>query len=346
MCVIAIVHNDTKRPVPMEVEAMWDTNDHGGGVAWFEKEKGKQSVLWKKGLDLNQMQELARELPVPYVLHFRIASAGEVSKSLTHPFPITPEVDLALEGSTREYPILFQNGHWSPWETKALEYASLGNYRLPGGKWSDTRVLAQLAHYRGIGALEILGGSAMRFVVMDPTGEVGKRVGAIGKFTVYDERYLVSNEHWRTKLAGLHHAETFRGQDYKVNDNRRGNVISIRDRASSNGAAEKVEHVPVIAGEVVKSEVVTSPVKVKLIDTRGPSDADGGGSLADSPFGVPLSFYEGLHSNRRITAKQLVQVKKYFNRLRRYPESKGNTKPKVMLQTEQKLLPDYRETLH
>src|SRR5690348_8095603 len=103
MCVIAICQD---KRIPLEdVEACYKRNDDGAGIAWLgqleeanstpkhsngrhgdSSAKTHSKVIWKKGLSLKEVSELTESLPLPYVVHFRIASAGGKSVRLTHPF--------------------------------------------------------------------------------------------------------------------------------------------------------------------------------------------------------------------------------------------------------------------
>lgn len=162
MCVIALV---TKvRPKPEAVEKMFFSNDHGGGLAWREKDEktGLTIVRWKKGLEEKEMQELIAELPIPFVAHFRIASCGAKSKELCHPFPIGKEATLALEGTTKGY-VLFHNGHWTEWKTFTKETALKMGKPIPMGQWSDTRAMAWAAHNYGLGILEFIDEKVVAF---------------------------------------------------------------------------------------------------------------------------------------------------------------------------------------
>lgn len=156
MCVIAIISKT--RPKPEAVEKMYNQNSHGGGVAW--REKGL--VKWKKGLNLEQMQDLIKNLPTPFIAHFRIASAGAQIKELCHPFPVSIKAQLDLEGETKGY-VLFHNGHWSQWKDFTKETALKMGRALPIGPWSDTRALAWHAHNYGLGILEMIDEKVVAF---------------------------------------------------------------------------------------------------------------------------------------------------------------------------------------
>jgi hypothetical protein len=155
MCVVALCDED-KRLTEAQIEDMYDANSHGAGIAWRDKKGRKTVVKWAKGLDLDQMKALALTLPLPYVAHFRIPTCGPtqgIYAPLCHPFPITDGVELHEEGEFDGY-LLFHNGQWFDWEAKLLDYACKGNWKLPEGKWSDSRAMAKMAHHLGLGVLD------------------------------------------------------------------------------------------------------------------------------------------------------------------------------------------------
>jgi len=138
---------------------MWEKNDHGGGLAWREKDKdGKVWVHWKKGLDKNEMTEMIAKLPLPFVAHFRLASTsgGDRREELCHPFEISASPSEALEGKTDGW-VLFHNGDWKDWGVTMLSAALRYGYTLPAGKMSDTRAIAFLSSILGIYFMDFIG---------------------------------------------------------------------------------------------------------------------------------------------------------------------------------------------
>lgn len=144
------------------VKKMWEDNPHGGGVAW--RKDGK--VHWQKGLSLEEMQDRCKNLPMPYVAHFRVASVGGIRPILTHPFAVEDfDKSLALEGET-EGSVIFHNGHWGEWRNFTLQTACEFGMKLPDGRWSDSRAMAWLAGLYGYSLLEILD---QKIALMSPT---------------------------------------------------------------------------------------------------------------------------------------------------------------------------------
>ena len=302
MCVIAIVHD--QRPSEMAIEAMWDTNDDGGGVAWFD-----EGVHWKKGLTLDEMKEAIATLPVPFTAHFRIASCGGESRRLTHPFIISPDSPLEMEGVIpvgSEKTILFHNGHIADWEQKFLVLAGTAGYRLPGGKYSDTRAMAVAAAHYGEGILEFH--SAQRFVVMTPAGEI--RIFGNG-WTTWRSLFLTSNTHWEGRF--LAKERTFRQF-----------LEAQGDSPEAPAGASVVGPItPQLIGTTTAPAATENPSAVMaLVTTTG-----AGGPRAVDPFGgKPLSHFEELRKKGQLSKNGLKRIRKGFEAIARR-EKKWGKKP-------------------
>lgn len=189
MCVILIC--DKRRPSEEEIEAAYEANPAGAGVAW----RDKGIVHWKKGLNLEEIKEFIPSVPLPLVAHFRIPTAGGSSGRLTHPFPLEPEVPLDLEGQT-ENGVLFHNGHWGEWQRRCWEMAALSGRKFPVNKWSDSRAMAWIAANWGIGFLDLID---EKVVVLAP-----EKVHIFGKnWTLYGEpgqTLWCSNTGWTSRI--------------------------------------------------------------------------------------------------------------------------------------------------
>lgn len=130
--------------------------------------KGKK-IAYKKGIfDVDEFQELIKKLPFPYALHFRTMTKGDKSPELCHPFPITANASLKLEGTADS--VLFHNGTFAYWEDYLLYMSTVGGIQLPDTEsgttdvWSDSRAIALLIHKYGMGFLNLIDN---RFLVMD-----------------------------------------------------------------------------------------------------------------------------------------------------------------------------------
>ena len=152
-----LVKNEENRPSVDMINKAWDRNDDGAGIAWREPaQKGAGvEVVWKKGLSLVEVTQLCADLPLPYVVHFRVASCGGVRPSLTHPFPVHNLTSPALEGRTKGY-VLFHNGDWKGWAEAAREAVIRTKTPIPVGRWSDSRAMAWLCSIYGLGFMEFL----------------------------------------------------------------------------------------------------------------------------------------------------------------------------------------------
>lgn len=148
MCVIIIA--ETKRPTDDLLEQAAERNPNGGGIAWREED----NVHWKKGIEVEEISLMCETLPLPFIVHFRIATTGSQRLNLSHPFPIEGDVSLALEGKAKH--VLFHNGTWHAWKHETMNTAAKYAVKIPGGKWSDTRAIAWAAHLYGLGVLDML----------------------------------------------------------------------------------------------------------------------------------------------------------------------------------------------
>lgn len=196
MCVIFV--GGLVRPTIEMVEKGFEANDAGAGIAWKElNEEGVQVVRWEKGLNLEDIQEYVRTVPLPFTVHFRIPSCGGKTQGLCHPFPVTPEAGLELSGETSTYPVIFHNGHWPSWKTMSIEACVRGNVKLPDGDWSDTRVMAWIASRYGASFLKMID---EKVVIMRPNEEI--EILGVG-WTKVNEVWC-SNTHWeRTRYHNV-----------------------------------------------------------------------------------------------------------------------------------------------
>jgi hypothetical protein len=197
MCVIAIC--EYARLTDEQVSQMYDSNPKGGGVAWRTRDDEDVPVVqWKKGLNKEEMIQFNRELPLPYVLHFRVPSAGtSQSWFACHPFQVDDDATTGFEGKTTGY-VLFHNGFWHDWKAKLQAIAINGYVHIPTGPWSDSRALAWAANHLGLGFLEMVDEKVVAFGPHDEDIEVFgswaylKTTDAEGK----DTSILVSNKGW------------------------------------------------------------------------------------------------------------------------------------------------------
>ena len=185
-----------------EIEAAGFQNDDGWGIAWLG-EGGL--VQWEKGIDTKEMSEALEGLKdVEYIAHARLATAGDASESLTHPFPVTANAGLALSGQARQ--VLFHNGHWFKWEEALAGLQALDRMlgKIPDGEWSDSRLLAYLAARYGDGAKPAFS-DAGKVAIIGPEG-----VKLYGSFDKVRPGVVASNLHWDI-YAGYAYSEYSHG---------------------------------------------------------------------------------------------------------------------------------------
>ena len=147
MCVIFCCED--KFPDYQQLKDGEKSNPHGAGVAWIEKGK----VRYIKGINAKRINKMIRQkrISLPCIIHFRIASVGDIKKELTHPFPINRTANTDLVGNADA--VLFHNGTISEWKDMVFECFKGRNIKIPGGKWSDSRALAICVNERGKGML-------------------------------------------------------------------------------------------------------------------------------------------------------------------------------------------------
>lgn len=218
MCVIIVADQD---PIPPEViEAAYEMNDHGAGVAWRE---GGQ-MRWKKGLDLQESKDLISTLTIPYVAHFRIASCGGRVDELCHPFPVSDQVETLLDG-TFDGKVMFHNGHYHRWQDAALEVAVKTNRPIPPGHWNDTRVMAWMAHIYGEGILDF----TKECIAVFDQDDIRLYSDKWRRHTATN--LLVSNDGWEWRWKGL----VNKSKSFPFRDGRRvGKDGNLRDGASDD----------------------------------------------------------------------------------------------------------------
>lgn len=164
MCVIAICE-DGKKLTREVFHQCYDANDHGAGFAWI----ADGNINFAKGFMDEKLawRVYKRICDFPHVAHFRLASAGDKCRELTHPFLITPESELVLNYSGQA-PVLFHNGTVTNWKTLGIMVA-LARKKATIGKVSDTRIMAIATSMVGESALDIDSG---KYVIATPGGFV------------------------------------------------------------------------------------------------------------------------------------------------------------------------------
>jgi hypothetical protein len=154
MCVILIARHE--RPSPAVVQACFEQNRDGAGIAWRDPDRPNEKVHWAKGImKLDDIQELVAKVPTPFIAHFRIQTVGGTSRGLTHPFVMDEDSPLDLQGET-DRPLIFHNGTWGEWRRVMFEVSAKAALKIPTGRWSDSRAMAWLAAYHGMGLFDLI----------------------------------------------------------------------------------------------------------------------------------------------------------------------------------------------
>lgn len=139
MCIVIVA----KETFPSEdlLRAAADINKDGIGIAW----RGKTKVNWEKGITMERLLQIGKDTPAPWVIHFRIATVGDPIPELCHPFPVDMKVTHNLKVPTKgsAAAVMAHNGHWFKWS----EYFNSVYHLIPGGKYSDTRMMAVIAGF-------------------------------------------------------------------------------------------------------------------------------------------------------------------------------------------------------
>ena len=290
MCVIAI--SDDVRPTDEQVGKMFEANKYGAGIAW--REKGV--VRWKKGMGLEEVTELCQKVPLPFVVHFRIPSAGGDSKYLCHPFPVTADVPLELQGTTKGY-VLFHNGHWNRWKESTLEAAVRSGTKVPGGKWSDTRAMAFHAHIYGSGILEMIDEKSVLF---GPT-----KVEVFGQWSK-EGGLWVSNRGWtsQTFRRGGNTDIDYAGWHGHVPPSSAHRQLSAGPEVEDGEVAAEDAHQTAVSGN---AHTVMGPVPLRQVKGRTAPRVPEGVDLDTLPFEQITAMFE----RQEISKKQW---KKHRNR--------------------------------
>ncbi len=226
MCVICIA--EKARPSAADVDKMWQANPYGAGASWVEN----GLVHWRKGLTLKEVIGLSQEVAFPFILHFRIPTAGGDSDELNHPFELGGRLD--LKGRTA-HGVLFHNGHWPEWAlVRAVTQASMRG-KMPKGPWSDSRLMAYISRY-GTEWLDDL--RSQKVTVQTPTGI--ERFGTWNE-SAKDSGLWYSNDSWRYSFrgGGYHMSAQERAweQDWERNPQGHWQRKAISVSVSGSGAA-------------------------------------------------------------------------------------------------------------
>lgn len=187
MCVILACEDE--KPSLDILESCECANADGAGIAWFDN-TGKAS--YKKNMTAKELDAFITDLPLPYVIHFRLASVGGKNPLLTHPFEVSIDSPLRLEGSADK--LLVHNGHINDWDM----YLAAAGIDTPEDKspMSDSRAIAMIISKNNEKFLDKLRGN---YVLIDATKE---RFRLFGHFTKENGIYY-SNMIWKYRTRSI-----------------------------------------------------------------------------------------------------------------------------------------------
>lgn len=149
MCVIINIE-DGKFPKLQTLKDAESLNSHGGSIAFLENGK----LCYQKGIKAKKINKIINKRLIPHgvkvaIIHFRIASVGNVNEKLCHPFPISKEVKTDLKVEDSKFDLLFHNGTISNWEKMLIKSIQKNPAQIPKGELSDSRIIAFLVKRHG-----------------------------------------------------------------------------------------------------------------------------------------------------------------------------------------------------
>lgn len=188
MCVIILCEKESGFPPLATLESAEKLNAHGGGIAWVENGK----VRYQKGINAKEIFEITKQIQLPAIIHFRIASIGAVNKELCHPFQISEDASTDIEGTCDG--VLFHNGTWSEWNEYMMKAVIQTGSKIQG-QWSDSRAMAWLTHKYDFEFLQLLD-SSNKIAVLTKDG-----IRKFGRYVEVDKN-LCSNDYFDNRFGG------------------------------------------------------------------------------------------------------------------------------------------------
>ena len=188
MCVAIIVPKDVPHVSKDEMLDAQFVNDDGLGIAWVQNKR----VYYEKGITVKACMDKIKTIARPYILHFRLATAGGKDMTMCHPFPVDNFAKPKISGWA--YEVLFHNGHVTEYKDMLMNLLLSRNMRMPKGPISDTRVCALLAHKVGSDALSLIDHNRFATFKYDGT------IATYGSWERHEGRlYSNTNHFWDTR---------------------------------------------------------------------------------------------------------------------------------------------------
>lgn len=142
MCVIFVLDKQSQFLTPDEIQSAHICNPDGIGLAYSDGER----VHWHKGIKWHDLAYGPKYRTIkdirPLVVHFRLATIGEATAKLCHPFHVSKFSPLSVHGTSKRAGLLFHNGHYGG-------YANLLTHLVPQEIGSDSHALAAYAGLHG-----------------------------------------------------------------------------------------------------------------------------------------------------------------------------------------------------
>lgn len=167
-----------------EIFKMGRANADGVGVAWADTGQ----VHWAKSIQYtpDTLYKFIKEREGYFrLVHFRLSTVGGVRADLCHPFEVGPMANSHWTGHSSK--VLIHNGHWHRW-TDIADILRKEEALPDIGPWSDSRLMAYLAHFDEDWLNVVTG----RVATMDGEGNITR----IGDWTDLRPGIKVSNKHW------------------------------------------------------------------------------------------------------------------------------------------------------
>ena len=172
MCVI--LQCDKSIPKKDMLDNANKKNPHGGGFAYIKD----GLVHWEKGMHVNAkyvakyVKKHKLTAKNKLIVHFRIATHGEVNNMMCHPFPLgldkSGQAVKNKTSGTTAIGVMFHNGVWEEYDQFAVKLAfNSHNIRIPDGDMSDSSIMAWCASHKGVNFLEFTG---EKVIVLSPNG--------------------------------------------------------------------------------------------------------------------------------------------------------------------------------
>lgn len=223
MCIIAACED--RKMTSQEIENCFKNNGDGAGVAYCT-EDGKIHV--EKGfMTLEEFQQYYETLDIlPHVAHFRIATSGDVTPEMTHPYKIEMESRLVITGDI-ETPVLFHNGVIGDYNALYLNMLTSGMIDMLRGPINDTRVAAVMA---AVFDEEILQSLSGKFVVMKPDGITTMW----GDFENVNGVHFSNNGYKKIAYTPCVYGANNKNRNYNYNKNNKKQVTETKDNWDSD----------------------------------------------------------------------------------------------------------------